>query len=81
MAFLTFLLFYIWFLKETNQLQCYDCPFGYLGDCCLYVRGTRYYHSETMDSNKIRLIECDIEEKWMKVKESQEDNVELNELN
>ena len=34
-----------------------------------------------MDSNKILLIECDIEEKWMKVKESQEDNVELNELN
>ena len=56
---------------EMNQLQYHNYPFGYLGDRCLYVRETR----------RIRMIECDIEEKWMKVKERKEDSLEWDELN
>ena len=42
-------------------------PFGYSGYQFLESNNTRYIHSELLPDNSIRVIECDIEEKWMKV--------------
>ena len=30
--------------------------------------GNVYYHSEVLEDNSIRVIECDMDKKWMKVK-------------
>ena len=43
-------------------------PFGYSGYQFLESNNTRYIHSDLLPDNSIRVIECDIEEKWMKVK-------------
>ena len=42
-------------------------PFGYSGYQFLERNNTRYVQSELLPYNSIRVIECDIEEKWMKV--------------
>ena len=43
-------------------------PFGYSGKQFLESNNTRYIHLELLPDNSIRVIECDIDEKWMKVK-------------
>ena len=45
----------------------YYYPFGYSGKQFLESNNTRYIHSELLPDNSIRVIECDINEKWMKV--------------
>ena len=60
-------------------------PFGYSGYQFLERNNTRYIQSELLPDNSIRVIECDIEEKWMKVKERENHssdwiNVNLSEL-
>ena len=42
-------------------------PFGYSGYQFLESNNTRYIHSELLFDNSIRVIECNIDEKWMKV--------------
>ena len=56
-------------------------PFGYSGYQFLESNNTRYIHSELLPDNSIRVIECNIEEKWMKVKSRVEEYSEWNELN
>ena len=43
-------------------------PFGYSGCQYLSINNTHYIQSELLSENFVRVIECDIEEKWMKVK-------------
>ena len=56
-------------------------PFGYSGYQFLESNNTRYIHSELLPDNSIRVIECDINEKWMKVKSWVEECSEWNEMN
>ena len=56
-------------------------PFGYSGYQSLESNNTRYIHSELLPDNSIRVIECDIEEKWMKVRERKDESEEWNEMN
>ena len=56
-------------------------PFGYSGCQFLEVNNTRYINSELLPDNSIRVIECDINEKWMKVKSRVEEYSEWNEMN
>ena len=55
-------------------------PFGYSGYQFLESNNTRYIHSELLPDNSIRVIECDIEEKWMKVREKRENEVDWKEI-
>ena len=56
-------------------------PFGYSGYQFLESNNTRYIHSELLPDNSIRVIECDIDEKWMKVKSRVKECSEWNEMN
>ena len=56
-------------------------PFGYSGYQFLERNNTHYIHSELLPDNSIRVIECDIEEKWMKVKSRDEECSEWIEMN
>ena len=56
-------------------------PFGYSGYQFLERNNTHYIHSELLPDNSIRVIECDIEEKWMKVKSRVGKCSEWNEMN
>ena len=56
-------------------------PFGYSGKQFLESNNTRYIHSELLPDNSIRVIECDIDEKWMKVKSRVGKCSEWNEMN
>ena len=56
-------------------------PFGYTGKQFLDCNNTRYIHSELLPDNSIRVIECDIDEKWMKVKSRVGKCSEWNEMN
>ena len=56
-------------------------PFGYSGYQFLEVNNTRYINSELLPDNSIRVIECDIDEKWMKVKSRVVECSEWNEMN
>ena len=46
----------------------------------LKVNGNKYYQCEELENGIIREIECDIEEKWMKVRERKDENEEWNEI-
>ena len=43
--------------------------------------GKHYTHREITEHDSIRIIECDIEEKWMKMKERRLDSLEWNSIN
>ena len=55
-------------------------PFGYSGWNYLRVNGNRYLYSQLGSMNRIRIIECDIEEKWMILKEKSENDEEWIEI-
>ena len=56
-------------------------PFGYSGDQFFESNNTRYINSELLPDNSIRVIECDTDEKWMKVKSRAEECSEWIEMN
>ena len=62
-----------------NEMRYYPC--GYSGVDFLSEKGSTILHSEYLENGCIRLIECDKEEKSMKVKEKKENNKEWNEIN
>ena len=62
-----------------NELKYYPC--GYSGDDFLSEKGSNIFHSEYLENGCVRLIECDKEEKYMKVMEKQENDKEWNEIN
>ena len=66
---------------ENNSLTSCYYPFGYSGKNYLSVQGNHYCHSEILSTGRIRMIECDIEEKWMKVRERDGSSMEWNEIN
>lgn len=51
---------------------------GVSGYNYLSIQGYLYSHSELVSENKIRLIQCNIEEKWMKVMEGPVSSKEIN---
>ena len=60
-------------------------PLGLSGQYSLSIDHSRISHFEILNNNLYRLIECDVEEKWMKVKEksislSNWNEIKLNEL-
>ena len=62
-----------------NELKYYPC--GYSGDDFLSEKGSNIFHSEYLENGCVRLIECDKEEKCMKVMEKREKIEEWNEIN
>ena len=68
---------------NNNKVMVY--PMGLSGQYSLSIDHSRISHFEILNNNQHRLIECDIEEKWMKVKEksislSNWNEIKLNEL-
>ena len=55
-------------------------PFGFLGMKYLTKKDNVYSHSEILKNGKIREIECDTEEKWMRIKERKQNKIEWNEI-
>ena len=55
-------------------------PFGLRGNQFLYTHNSIYIQSEILDNNTIRVIECGIEEKWMKVREKRENEMDWIEM-
>ena len=55
-------------------------PFGLRGNQFLSTKNSIYIQSEILDNNTIRVIECDIEEKWMKVREKRENEMDWIEM-
>ena len=64
-----------------SRRQQFYYPNGSLGHCYLSISNTLYSHSQLLSDGKIQLIECDIKEKWMKVKTKSESNSDWDELN
>ena len=50
-------------------------PFGVRGNQFLSTKNSIYIQSEILANMKVRVIECDIEEKWMKVREKRENEM------
>ena len=55
-------------------------PFGFLGMKYLTKLDSVYFHSEILINGKIREIECDTEEKWMRIKERKQNETEWTEI-
>ena len=51
-----------------SRRQQYYYPNGSLGHSYLSISNTLYSHSQLLYDRVIQLIECDIEEKWMRVR-------------
>ena len=62
-----------------NELKYYPC--GFSRDDFLSTKGSIVYHSEYLENGYVRLIECDKEEKYMKVMEKKENGKEWTEIN
>ena len=62
-----------------NEMRYYPC--GFSGVDFLSEKGSIISHLEYLENGCIRLIECDKEEKTMKVKEKKGDDKELSEIN
>ena len=56
-------------------------PFGINGNHFLAIHNSIYIQSEQLADKTIRVIECNIDEKWMKVKEKSEQRMEYVNLN
>ena len=66
---------------EVNHNRIKNYPFGYLGLDYLKDNGNLYLHSQLLTNNRIRVIECNIEEKWMILKEKNENDEEWLKIN
>ena len=55
-------------------------PFGLRGNQFLSTKNSIYIQSEILANNTVRVIECDIEEKWMKVREKRENEMDWIEM-
>ena len=64
---------------NNNKVMVY--PMGLSGQYSLSIDHSRISHFEILHNNQHRLIECDIEEKWMKVKEKNTSLSDWNEIN
>ena len=69
-----------------NKENCKVYKLGNSDGKYLSIWRTRYIQSEVLQDGSIREIECNIEEKWMKVKTRREDSlycfeIDLSELN
>ena len=63
-----------------NQEQCKYYRFGYSGCNYLCINRSVYTQSELLPNGIIREIQCDKDDKWMKVRERKEENEEWNEI-
>ena len=59
----------------------YSYPKKLSGNNYLLKCGSHYTHCELTEDGFIRVIECDIKEKWMKMKERRLDSLEWNSIN
>ena len=64
-----------------NQEQCKYYRFGYSGCNYLCINRSVYTQSELLPNGIIREIQCDKDDKWMKVRERKEESEEWNEIN
>ena len=63
-----------------NQEQCKYYRFGYSGCNYLCINRSVYTQSELLPNGIIREIQCDKDDKWMKVRERKKENEEWNEI-
>ena len=63
-----------------NQDQCKYYRFGYSGCNYLCINRSVYTQSELLPNGIIREIQCDKDDKWMKVRERKKENEEWNEI-
>ena len=61
--------------QEVSKLY----PFGIKGMNLLSIQQSIYSQSEELPNNSTRVIECDIKEEWMKMKERRLDSLEWRE--
>ena len=64
----------------TNYPKDASYPFGLRGNQFLSVQNSIYIQSEILANMTIRVIECDIEEKWMKVREKRKNKIDWIEM-
>ena len=65
---------------ENNQARLSYYQLDNSGLNYLSIQGTYYYHLELLQDNTMRMIECDIEEKQMKIKEKNIEKVDWEEI-
>ena len=63
-----------------NQEQCKYYRFGYSGCNYLCINRSVYTQSELLPNGIIREIQCDKDDKWMKVRERKKENEKWNEI-
>ena len=63
-----------------NQEQCKYYGFGYSGCNFLCINRSVYTQSELLPNGIIREIQCDKDDKWMKVRERKKENEKWNEI-
>ena len=63
-----------------SEEECKYYSFGYSGCNFLYVNRSDYIHSKLLPNGIIREIQCDKDDKWMKVRERKEESEEWNEI-
>ena len=64
-----------------SEEQCKYYRFGYSGCNFLCINRSVYTQSELLPNGIIREIQCDKDDKWMKVREKKKENEEWNEIN
>ena len=65
---------------ENNQARLSYYQLDNSGLNYLFIQGSHYYHSELLEEDKMRMIECDIEKKQMKIKEKNIEKVDWEEI-
>ena len=63
-----------------NNVQCTYYRSDVTGVNYLVIDNSSYSHSELLENNTIRVIECDMKGKWMKVKERKKNCIEWEEM-
>ena len=63
-----------------SEEECKYYRFGYSGCNFLCINRSVYTQSELLPDSIIREIQCDKDDKWMKVRERKEENEEWNEI-
>ena len=64
-----------------SEEECKYYRFGYSGCNYLCINRSVYTQSELLPNGIIREIQCDKDDKWMKVRERKKENEEWNEIN
>ena len=76
----SFLIYFSQILFNNRKIRLTMYSLGISGNNYLSIDESHYFHSETINNQSVQLIECDINEKWMKVKKRDLDSSKWIEL-